>query len=1117
MNAILKSLAKGRAFACARKGDKEGVAKWLKHVEDQEIAGDVLARLGDYAGATLRYERAGANEKAAEAAVKSGDAARAGKLLASIGQKQRAAELLANAKMVDEAAELYVELGQKAIAARLLEEGGRRLQAAGLFVELGQFDRAIALYRAAGSAAGLISAYTKRGDISKAAAECLERRETGLAAKLYELDNNFEQAADLLAANEPERACALYESAGNFAKAGDIFRRMGKLDMAVAAYEKAPDRAVDAADLYLRMIVLDETSRRQFDADVILGAAARNTDRIVLATANRGIIYVTADLNPIWTLKLSGDSEAYAIAIADDGQRVAVSTSSSSTQEPNALLVIDSEKRVIWEKPHQEPVKAVAFAPSSHQLFVASGDQVLGYADDGSVLFSRDLDFKAWTLDLNPALARLTVGTLGGSIYLFDLAANPIAHGTLAERVHTVKFLNDGNILAAVGENRLIVCTPEMKSAADVTQPYPIRRFEPLVDRPATAVCGAQQVWLVDEKCECLCSLSGTVSVLACIVDPRSGTLHVSWADQTVVSYSSRDCRHKAAEWYTRGNKLKEAATIFQEIEDYRTAYQLFTQIGDFEKAADTVELAGDLPTAARHYEVVGHFEKAAELYEQLGETFKVAKCYGKAGEDLKAAQLFEKMGDVIVAADHYERAGHSKEAGLLFHKAGQDERAVSNFESHLTRQPGDHGASFELGAMYASSGRHDEAIKILQQLTDDPAYRRNALKTLGECFTNKQLYSVAIDRLTEALGEQRKCTKDNIDIFYDIGRSYEQAGRYDEAKDTYGKVLAIDYYYRDAGDRLKNSMQMAALSSKGAPTPTSGALVDGTAATAAIPVAEAERRYKIIKKLGQGGMGVVYLAHDQKLNRQVAWKVLPAQMAADNEARVRMVREAQAVAQFNHPNIIAVYDISAEPNECYITMEFVEGITLRDKIVQEKQLLLPDAIRYAREIAMALETAHKAGVVHRDIKPENIMLTTDDRVKVLDFGLAQLSDNVKVTRQGWVVGTVFYMSPEQVMGKEVDGLTDLYALGVVLFEMLAGSPPFVGENILAQHIQNEPPALAAYRTDVPEELVAIINRCLAKKKEDRFSTCEQFSKVLAEIAAPSLGRTAVVPAQSGP
>lgn len=1112
MNAVLKTIAKGRAFACARKGDKEGVVKWLRHVEDQEIAGDVLARLGDYAGATARYERAGASEKAAEAAVRSGDAARAGKLLASIGQKERAADILAKAVLVEEAAALYVELGQKRKAAELLDQGGRRLQAAGLFVELGDFNRAISLYRAVGSVPGLIAAYTKRGDLAQAATECLEKGETGLAAKLFELNGDFEKAADLLAESDPARVCALYESAGNFGKAGDIYRKLGKLDMAVAAYEKAPDRAVDAADLYLRMIVLDESSRQQFDADVTHAAIARSTDRIVLATANRGLIYTTAELHPVWTLKLSGDSEPCAVAISDDGQRVAVSTSSSSTQEPNALLLIDSEKRVIWEKPHQEPVKAIVFAPSSHQLFVATGDQVIGYTEDGSILFSRDIDFKSWALDLNPTLGRLAVGTLGGSIYLFDLSGNPIAHGTVPERVHTLRFLGTGNMLAGVGERQLLVVTPEMKSLVDVSQQFSVRTFEPLSGRSAVAVCGAQQVWLVDDKCECLCSLSGEVPALTCLADPRSGVLHVSWADRTVASYSSRDCRHKAAEWYTRGNKLKEAATIFQEIEDYRTAYQLFTQIGDFEKAADTVELAGDLPTAARHYEVVGRFDKAAELYGELGETFKMANCYGKAGEHLKAAEIFEKMGDVIVAADHYERAGHSKEAGMLFHKAGQDERAVSNLESHLTSQPGDHTAGFELGSMYASSGRHDEAIKILQQLTDDPAFRRDALKTLGECFTNKQLYSVAIDRLTEALGEQRKCTKDNIDIFYDIGRSYEQAGRYDEAKDTYGKVLAIDYYYRDAGDRLKSSMQMAALPSKGAPTQVSA--VDGTSATTAVP-AEGERRYKILKKLGQGGMGVVYLALDQKLNRQVAWKVLPAQMASDNEARVRMLREAQAVAQFNHPNIISVYDISAEPNECYITMEYVEGCTLRDKIIKEKQIAYPDALRYAREIAQALEAAHRAGVVHRDIKPENIMLTMDDRVKVLDFGLAQLSDNVKVTRQGWVVGTVHYMSPEQVMGKEVDGLTDLYALGVVLFEMVAGSPPFVGENILAQHIQNEPPALTGYRTDVPEQLVAAVNKCLAKKKEDRFSSCDQLAKILAEIATPSITSTTMVPAPS--
>ncbi|MDP2915103.1 MAG: protein kinase [Candidatus Aminicenantes bacterium] len=257
---------------------------------------------------------------------------------------------------------------------------------------------------------------------------------------------------------------------------------------------------------------------------------------------------------------------------------------------------------------------------------------------------------------------------------------------------------------------------------------------------------------------------------------------------------------------------------------------------------------------------------------------------------------------------------------------------------------------------------------------------------------------------------------------------------------------------------------------------------------------------YRIEAKLGEGGMGVVYKASDTHLDRFVALKLLPPERVADAERRLRFVQEAKAASALNHPNILHIYDIDRVEGVDFMAMEFVPGKTL-DQMIGRKGLSFNETLRYALQIADALAKAHAAGIVHRDIKPANIMVTGEGLVKVLDFGLAKLTEPVgsgmlgptetlrPKTEEGTIVGTVAYMSPEQAEGKKVDARSDIFSFGLVLYEMVTGRRAFQGEtklSILSAILHKEPPAVSELAGDVPRDLEKIITRCLRKDPERR-------------------------------
>jgi TolB-like protein/tetratricopeptide (TPR) repeat protein/predicted Ser/Thr protein kinase len=261
--------------------------------------------------------------------------------------------------------------------------------------------------------------------------------------------------------------------------------------------------------------------------------------------------------------------------------------------------------------------------------------------------------------------------------------------------------------------------------------------------------------------------------------------------------------------------------------------------------------------------------------------------------------------------------------------------------------------------------------------------------------------------------------------------------------------------------------------------------------------------KYRIISELGKGGMGVVYKAEDAKLERCVALKFLPPELTEDPEARERFVREAKAAAALSHHHICTVYEIGEEENRLFIAMEYIEGESLRQKIVKGP-LAQAEALEIAIQVAEGLVEAHKKKIIHRDIKPGNIMLTDKGAAKVMDFGLAKALARSLITKEAKTMGTVAYMSPEQAQGQPVDYRTDIWSLGVVLYEMLTGRLPFKGEydqSIIHSILNREPEPISKVRKDLPKGLEQVIGKTLAKNPSGRYQSMEELLEDLKAVA----------------
>ena len=564
--------------------------------------------------------------------------------------------------------------------------------------------------------------------------------------------------------------------------------------------------------------------------------------------------------------------------------------------------------------------------------------------------------------------------------------------------------------------------------------------------------------------------------------------LRAGRGDRAQVVLEKGGCHAEAAERALANGQAERAAELFLKARDPQRAAAVLRSLGRLEAAARTLAEyhrdRGEDVEAARHFEEAGDFVAAGDLYRLLENFPRAGECYERQGEHAQAAEMFQLAGDRERAAANFERAGSFTEAAEC-HALGGDDRREAEL---LTRA----GAHLRAGQIHREKGRDDDAIAVLQLVEPSSPEFAPASALLGQIFRERGMYNLAVKKLRQALGAS-ELARDNASAFYTLANVYEECGQARDAVELYEKILAFDYHYEDVSQRLAKARELAESQDAEARSAAEAARLSATGSASG---SAAPSRYKVIGKLGRGGMGIVYKAEDSVLERVVAFKVLPETLKENPQALKNFLREAKSAARLNHPNIVTVYDAGEQDGYYYIAMEYVDGNTLKEIIKQKGRLSAPGVAHLAAQICDGLAFAHDKQVVHRDIKTANIMWTRDRKTKIMDFGLAKVVEEVR-NHTTVVSGTPYYMSPEQTLGKNVDHRTDLYSLGVSMFEMATATLPFRDGNLPYHHVHTPPPDPREQSPELPEVLARVILRCLEKNPEARYASAREVAEEL--------------------
>jgi tetratricopeptide (TPR) repeat protein len=494
-------------------------------------------------------------------------------------------------------------------------------------------------------------------------------------------------------------------------------------------------------------------------------------------------------------------------------------------------------------------------------------------------------------------------------------------------------------------------------------------------------------------------------------------------------------------------------------------------QSDEYEKKASDAHEQRNFLEAAQWYLKAENFEKAAQMFEIEKDYERAAHCYFKNQDYLAAADNYEKASKEELAGEMFELARKFIKAADIAIKYNKYQQAGQLYERA--------GNYFKAGEAFLLADDHQNALLNLEMLNEPDPDFLNAKAKIAGIFLIMNNPKQVIHSLEEFL-KSKEIDRFNIDCFLALGQAYENLRNFKKARALYKRVLVFDSANYQIQQKLIEIRK----------------LIDE-----AMELGYSER-YEKEKEVGRGGMGIVYRARDLKLDRTVALKILKLSNVTDDSDIERFHSEARKAARMKHPNIVTVYDDVKTEKDYFISMEFIEGIDLETIIREKNPIPITDTLMIAKKLFMALNHSHQKGIIHRDIKPKNIMITYDNDVKVVDFGIAVLKEELSKKDRNFIAGTPEYMSPEQSAGRTLDHRTDIYSAGVTLFQLVTGDVPFKGSilEILDKH-QHEPiPCIKELRPDAPEGIIRIIEICMAKDPGKRYPGARQVIRDLESL-----------------
>ncbi len=583
-----------------------------------------------------------------------------------------------------------------------------------------------------------------------------------------------------------------------------------------------------------------------------------------------------------------------------------------------------------------------------------------------------------------------------------------------------------------------------------------------------------------------------------------AASVYMSLGDYEMAALNFKDggLLEEAATAFLKANRPETAIALLEEANDLERALEVCTEIGDQARAVSVLEKMGRAEDGARilaeRAEATGHFKVAATQWEAAGEPLKASRAWTRLGAHLRAGLLaleggrselaiepLSEGGSLLVAGELLRRRGKPLSAAKLLHQGGFLSRAAQTLRGA--------GENVVLARLYLRHGHQEHAYRALQTVSADSPMA-------------EQAHSLLVDLLhTEGRRDESRALLEGL-----IRRRLAEERFGPEVRMWVVQLSAILFGQGQGKAALE---WMRRLDGMGLSTPEireriakleridGGATPDSFEAAESALILPVHERYVFGGVLGAGANGVIYKAHDSRLNRAVAIKMIARNALASEIARTFFLREAQTAAGLNHPNIVTIYDIGEMEGGPFLAMEVVDGESLAELLEREGGKSLPPStvIRLIEVLCVALDYAHKEGVVHRDVKLENVMLTVEGVLKLMDFGLAkamhQAPDKTLV-----ITGTPLYMSPEQIVGKDVDHRTDIYATGVLAFRLLVGTWPYSDAKILKQHRQDPIPKPSEIKEGLPAELDGFIARAMAKSADDRFDTAGQLALALARV-----------------